>query len=266
MKNPPEEFVNVKRQTIYSLIPYVQIWAFYRIQKLKMFILISLGIGFAFTPIQKIMFSGIDISSTNSWDPYSEPLVWMYLFAMMLCIHTLSAFFIRRWSIKWNERLESGIESSEKIKTPTFVESRWKKPNIYITIPSISLFVATGILGLATIMMYYDSYLMATTFTIPAIVVSITSAIGAIKLWNRKKSGVTISMISLGSLTIVLPMNVFFATGLVLHLDYGFEVSSSIVIIPIVLSIVMMLFLSIAKKQILWNEQFSESTITDETK
>jgi len=44
--------VSVKRQTIYAFIPYVNIWAFYRIQKLRKFILVSIGVGLAFTPIQ----------------------------------------------------------------------------------------------------------------------------------------------------------------------------------------------------------------------
>ena len=260
LKSPPQEFVNVKRQTIYAFIPYLNIWAFYRIQKLKKYSLIAIGLVFAFIPIRIAMFGQIDTSITNPWELYTEPLFLVYTFGMMLSTHGISAYFVRKWSIDWNEKLESGINISEKIVSPTFVESRWEKPNIYITMPGIILFVTAGILGLTILIMYYDNYLMAITFTIPAIIVSITSIIGATKLWNRKKSGVTISMISLGCLTIVLPMNLFFTTGLALHLDYPVEVSYSIVVIPMILSITMISFLLIAKKQVLWNESFLDNS------
>jgi len=100
--------VSVKRQTIYAFIPYVNIWAFYKIQKLRKFILISIGVGLAFTPIQWVMFSGIDMSNmTNPFDLYAHPLFWMYGVALLASLYAILFYFIRRWSKKWNEQFQT---------------------------------------------------------------------------------------------------------------------------------------------------------------
>ena len=100
-----KESVSVKRQTIYALIPSVDIWAFYRIQKLRKFILIALGLGFAFSPISLAVSSSIDMSTiTNPFDLYSNPIFLMYMVGMIASLHGTLVYFIRRWSKKWNEQ------------------------------------------------------------------------------------------------------------------------------------------------------------------
>ncbi len=100
-----KESVSVKRQTIFALIPSVDAWAFYRIQKLRKFILITLGLGFAFSPISLAVSASIDMSNvTSPLDLYSNPIFLMYVVGMVASLHGTLVYFIRRWSKKWNEQ------------------------------------------------------------------------------------------------------------------------------------------------------------------
>ena len=82
--------VSVGWQTIFVLIPIVNLWAAYRIEKLRKYLLI-------FIPL------GIGVSLVGSFFipfPYSIPINYAIIFAIQ--IH-----FIRKWSIQWNEKLAS---------------------------------------------------------------------------------------------------------------------------------------------------------------
>ena len=97
--------VSVKLQTNYALIPSVDIWAFYRIQKLRKFILIALGLGFAFSSVSLAVSSSIDMSTISSpLDLYSNPIFLMYIVGTIATLHGTLVFFIRRWSKEWNEQ------------------------------------------------------------------------------------------------------------------------------------------------------------------
>ena len=97
--------VSVKQQTIFALIPSVDVWAFYRIQKLRKFILIALGLGFAFSPVSLAVSSSIDMSTISSpLDLYSNPIFLMYIVGTIATLHGTLVYFIRRWSKKWNEQ------------------------------------------------------------------------------------------------------------------------------------------------------------------
>ena len=80
--------ISVGWQMVFSIIPFVWVWAAYRIEKLRkalvIFVLSAIAIGF-FIPF-----------------PFSIPLV--------LGIHI---YFMRRWSIGWNEQLNKGINLKE---------------------------------------------------------------------------------------------------------------------------------------------------------
>ncbi len=97
--------VSVNQQTIFALIPSVDVWAFYRIQKLRKFILIALGLGFAFSPISLAVSASIDMSTiTSPLDLYSNPIFLMYIVGTIATLHGTLVYFIRRWSKEWNEQ------------------------------------------------------------------------------------------------------------------------------------------------------------------
>lgn len=273
------ESVSVKRQTLCALIPYVNMWAFYRIKKLGNAFLISLIIGFASYPIHHLILNDLSISSmTNYFELYSNPNFLIYTIGTHACVYGLFVYFIRRWSKDWNKKIETGFfeeqlktikKSPEPIeKTPKlYVKSQWKKPNIYFSIPSIYLFISTGILVLGTIVKINDDYfLLSITYSLHLIILSIPSAIGAIQLWRRKKIGLIFSNVSLILLSLILPTSIFGIIQYHTVLDFLSGETGVIFGSSIGLSVVMMWFLSKAKKQVLWNESFSENVVTDETK
>ena len=97
--------VSVQRQTIFALIPSVDMWAFYRIKKLRKFILIALTLGFGFSPISLAVSSSIDMSTISSpLDLYTNPIFLMYIVGTIGALHGTLVFFIRRWSKEWNEQ------------------------------------------------------------------------------------------------------------------------------------------------------------------
>ena len=97
--------VSVKKQTIFALIPSVDVWAFYRIRKLRKFILIALGLGFAFSPISLVVSASIDMSTiTSPLDLYSNPIFLMYMVGTIASLHGTLVYFIRRWSKEWNKQ------------------------------------------------------------------------------------------------------------------------------------------------------------------
>ncbi len=97
--------VSVKQQTIFALIPSVDVWAFYRIRKLRKFILIALGLGFAFSPISLAVSASIDMSTiTSPLDLYTNPIFLMYIVGTIATLHGTLVFFIRRWSNEWNKQ------------------------------------------------------------------------------------------------------------------------------------------------------------------
>jgi len=106
-----KEPVDLTLQTILAIIPYLNFYAFYRVQKLRMFILISILISFIVLSI----FVGITVGmmgSTgsveegmliyeNSMEFWKSPLYYFasYIGSVLICI-----YLARRWSKKWNEQ------------------------------------------------------------------------------------------------------------------------------------------------------------------
>ncbi len=97
--------VKLSVQTIFAIIPYVNIWAFYRIQKLRKFILLSLGIGFVFLPINFLVLRSLNMGDLNNpFDIYTNPIFISYLMSVIVVQLTLEVYFIRRWTKKWNKK------------------------------------------------------------------------------------------------------------------------------------------------------------------
>lgn len=103
-----QKSVNIKNQTIFALIPSIDAWAFYRIQKLRKFILIVLSLGFAFSPISLAVSSTIDTNElTGPLDLYSNPVFVSYIIGTIGTLHAVLVYFIRKWSKEWNEKFQS---------------------------------------------------------------------------------------------------------------------------------------------------------------
>jgi hypothetical protein len=79
--------VNVNWQTLFCIIPYVWIWAFYRIEKLRMGVLIAIGAGLA-------------SAAWGTLIPFPYGLLGNLVISIVLPI-----YFIRKWSREWNERV-----------------------------------------------------------------------------------------------------------------------------------------------------------------
>ena len=97
--------VNVKWQMLFVLIPFLDLYASYRIQKLRLWLLIF-GVGFGIaTFLMNYALFGMDHSIWNNevvaWDPS------MTYFHIAVVIITLGSavYVIRRWSISWNEKV-----------------------------------------------------------------------------------------------------------------------------------------------------------------
>ena len=100
--------VSVKRQTVFALIPSVDVWAFYRIQKLRKFILIVLALGFGFAPISLSVSASIDVDNISSpLELYTNPIFLAYMIGSIGTLHGTLVYFIRRWSKEWNEKFQT---------------------------------------------------------------------------------------------------------------------------------------------------------------
>jgi len=97
--------VNVKWQMLFVLIPFLDLYASYRIQKLRLWLLIF-GVGFGIaTFLMNYALFGMDHfdwdNAIKPWDPDT-----MYFHITVTIVTLVSAVYvIRRWSISWNEKV-----------------------------------------------------------------------------------------------------------------------------------------------------------------
>jgi len=97
--------VSVNWQMVFVLIPFLDLYASYRIQKLRLWLLIfGVGFGIAAILLNYVLF-GIDHfgwdNKIDAWDSSKM------LFHITLTVITFGAavYVIRRWSISWNKKL-----------------------------------------------------------------------------------------------------------------------------------------------------------------
>lgn len=88
-----KEFMNINLQMILAVIPYIQLYSAYRIEKFRLFFLVWLVIQVGTAIL--FYFIGVKIS-------YLSILIGIPLYV----------FLIRKWSIEWNEFL-SNISKNE---------------------------------------------------------------------------------------------------------------------------------------------------------
>jgi len=97
--------VSVNWQTLLILFPILDLWATYRIQKLRLYLLIFyLGFGLA-TIVLEIALSPDEYFSGETQIDFSFDESWEIEAAVLLVSLGLAIILIRKWSREWNEKL-----------------------------------------------------------------------------------------------------------------------------------------------------------------
>jgi len=99
--------VSVNWQMVFVLIPFLDIYASYRIQKLRLWLLIFLvGFGIVVLLLDYAIF-GMHFDDITNKDHYLDPYFrYIHILLVIVTLGT-AVFVIRKWSISWNKRLES---------------------------------------------------------------------------------------------------------------------------------------------------------------
>ena len=100
--------VSVNWQTLFILIPIIDLWAAYRVEKLGLYVLFIIAmavVGFIVGFVEGVLFFGM--SDFFSWI--------VFLVAMVISI-----ILIRSWSEKWNEKFEKVSENDEAPEGVTY--------------------------------------------------------------------------------------------------------------------------------------------------
>ena len=106
--------VSLTRQTIYCLIPFLDIYAAYRVTRLRKYLLIMLPIGFALGLVDSTAFPEYvwedfdDFSSSMLYLDYvryaDDTIRILALLAYQVGLVLLAIFLVRRWSKQWNSK------------------------------------------------------------------------------------------------------------------------------------------------------------------
>jgi len=115
-----QEPVNLKYQTIFSIIPYVQLYSFYRIQKLRRYILITIGILFGIS----LVIVTLTLITLSLEGPEEANSVYVNIIefwkttpmTVVLCIigSSFNIYLVRKWSKKWNKQFEDKQTDSQE--------------------------------------------------------------------------------------------------------------------------------------------------------
>ena len=123
-----QEPVNLTHQMIFSAIPYGQYYAFYRIQKLRRYLLITLSMLLVGSIVLPAILLGSvaqnmgDPENSLNWftslmEHLKSPPFYILSYVIGMAIHV---FWVRQWSKTWNKKLEQGAseeipETSEEV-------------------------------------------------------------------------------------------------------------------------------------------------------
>ena len=114
-----DEPVSLLRQTIYCLIPILDIYAAYRVTRLRKYLLIMILVGIPISIADSLLFP-FDVLDENLEDLEASDM-FFYRYDTNNLIVTivtwgglilLAIFLVRRWSKQWNQKFESSTEST----------------------------------------------------------------------------------------------------------------------------------------------------------
>ena len=107
-----DEPVSLLRQTIYCLIPFLDIYAAYRVTRLRKYLLIMILVGIPVSIADSVIFPDTD----KTFDGFLQFLTFYYgidtnhfVASIIIWIGTvlLAIYLIRRWSKIWNKKFEN---------------------------------------------------------------------------------------------------------------------------------------------------------------
>ena len=95
---PSSKKHSVSEQMIFAIIPIIDLVAFFRIEKLRIYLVISLGMALMGWSIEE--FGGLGASFA----------FWIF-FSIPVCV-----YLVRMWTIQWNAQMELEQEEESKIQ------------------------------------------------------------------------------------------------------------------------------------------------------
>lgn len=102
--------VNVNLQSIFMFIPIVDLWATYRIKKLRLYLLIFyLGFGIAGVIMDVVILGPEEYFMDEDYGIMDDFLNIPWIISTIVFrvfYFALAVYFIRRWSREWNEQFE----------------------------------------------------------------------------------------------------------------------------------------------------------------
>ena len=108
---PAKGKVSLTRQTIYCIIPLLDIYAVYRVQRLRKYFLIMLPLGFVVGLVYSTMFPETNwqnfdefVSAFLFLDYVYDPIGSIPHMISHVGFVLLAIFLVRRWSKQWNKQ------------------------------------------------------------------------------------------------------------------------------------------------------------------
>lgn len=109
---PKEEPVSMTRQTIYAMIPILNIYAAYKIRRLFRYILIMwIMVGIPIGLIGGIFFpydENFEVIADDGFGFYDTNEI-IFIIVSNVGVTLLGIYLIRRWSAQWNARMLSEL-------------------------------------------------------------------------------------------------------------------------------------------------------------
>jgi len=104
---PADGPVSLTRQTIFVLIPILDLIAFYKIKHLQKYLLIVyLGMAGIVGTVYSVVVSPESWTFSENYDPnyMLDPMDWVLQIPIMAATYAISIYLIRKWSTKWNKQ------------------------------------------------------------------------------------------------------------------------------------------------------------------
>jgi len=116
-----DEPVSLMRQTIYAIIPILDIYASYRVKRLRKYLLIMILVGIPVIIADSVLFPTPDMDETFEDMEISDMFFYGYdtnhfvaFIVEEIGLVLLAIYLVRRWSKEWNKKFEpSSTESTE---------------------------------------------------------------------------------------------------------------------------------------------------------
>ena len=100
-----EEPVSLLRQTIYCLLPILDMYAAYKIRRLRRYLLIMIFlVGIPLSIISSVSVSYVMLAGTESITPFLENIPLLISLASYVGSILIAIYLVRKWSKQWNLR------------------------------------------------------------------------------------------------------------------------------------------------------------------